>query len=189
VSPCVRCLAFSTATYARYPGEVIDKAEAERRFNSEISNARNYVSGLGINLTPGQEAALTSLTYNAGPGWINSGLGNAVKSGDWQTAAKLFTQYNKAGGSVNKVLANRRQAELSWLTGSEAPQTSAGSVASIDNQQAGASQQPGQLFANQPNSAQNFLAGIQRASQQASKQVNIPFAPPLLAALMKQFPA
>lgn len=106
-------------TKARYPGEVIDKDEAERRFQAEMTSARDQVRGLGVPLQPGQEAALASLTYNAGPGWMNSGLGQAVKAGDWNDATKRFVQYNQAGGQPLPGLDNRRRKEASWLTPSE----------------------------------------------------------------------
>lgn len=110
-------------TRARYPGEVISQAEAKQRYLNEMSGANNLVKGLGVQLTPGQEAALTDLTYNAGSKWMSSGLGQAVKAGDWNRARSLFTQYNKAGGKVLPGLVKRRMAGASWL-GGEPPQTS-----------------------------------------------------------------
>jgi GH24 family phage-related lysozyme (muramidase) len=104
-------------TKARFPGETIDQAEADRRFQQEIGSARGYVRGLGVPLQPGQEAALTSLTFNAGPGWINSGLGQAVRSGNWDEASRRFVQYNKAGGQVLPGLQSRRNQEVAWLGG------------------------------------------------------------------------
>lgn len=104
-------------TKARFPGETIDQAEADRRFQQEIGSARGYVRGLGVPMQPGQEAALTSLTFNAGPGWINSGLGQAVRSGNWDEASRRFVQYNKAGGEVLPGLASRRNQEAAWLGG------------------------------------------------------------------------
>jgi GH24 family phage-related lysozyme (muramidase) len=104
-------------TKARFPGETIDQAEADRRFRSEIDSAKGYVRGLGVPMQPGQEAALTSLTFNAGPGWINSGLGQAVRSGNWDEASRRFVQYNKAGGEVLPGLASRRNQEVAWLGG------------------------------------------------------------------------
>lgn len=106
-------------TRARSPGEVIDRPEAERRFNEEIGRAREIVRNVGVQMTPGQEAALTSLTFNAGANWVNSGLGNAVRNGDWARAQELFTQYNRAGGEVLPGLTRRRQEEATWLTGGD----------------------------------------------------------------------
>lgn len=106
-------------TKARFPGEMIDQAEADRRFQSEMTAARDQVRGFGVPLQPSQEAALASLTYNAGPGWMNAGLGQAVKSGDWNDATKRFLQYNQAGGQVLPGLEKRRRQEASWLMPSE----------------------------------------------------------------------
>lgn len=112
-------------TKARFPGETIDQAEADRRFQSEIGSARDTVRKLGIPLDPGREAALTSLTFNAGPGWMNDGLGQAVRAGNWDEAARRFAQYNKAGGQTLPGLADRRNQELAWMTG-QAPQQGGG---------------------------------------------------------------
>jgi lysozyme len=108
-------------TKAQFPGETIDQSEAQKRFDAELEHARSYVKNLGVQLTPGQEAALTDLTYNAGPGWTNSGLGQAVKAGDWDTAKQRFVQYNQAGGSPHPALIKRRNSAVSWFddTGGE----------------------------------------------------------------------
>src|SRR5512139_1134493 len=102
-------------TKALYPGESIDKTEAENRFNTAIEGAAKTVDTVAPNAPPGVRAALISLTYNAGSGWANSGLGEAVKAGDWKAARDRFLQYNKAGGQVNPGLVNRRQAEAAWF--------------------------------------------------------------------------
>lgn len=102
-------------TRAQYPGEKIDPATADQRFQAAISDAASTVDKIAPDAPPGVKAALTSLTFNAGPGWTNSGLGEAVKTGDWQTAQNKFLQYNKAGGAVLPALANRRQQEAQWF--------------------------------------------------------------------------
>lgn len=99
------------------------KAVYEQRFQDEVRNAAAVVDKFAPNAPPGVRAALTSLTYNAGPGWTNAGLGEAVKSGDWDTAKERFLQYNKAGGEVNPGLVTRRQKEAEWFSGQ--PQSSA----------------------------------------------------------------
>lgn len=101
------------------PGETISREEADRRLRDELAKAQRSVNALGVQMTPGQEAALTSLTYNAGPGWMGQGLGAAVKSGNWDEAARRFGQYTSAGGKTLPGLVNRRQAELSWMSGGE----------------------------------------------------------------------
>jgi lysozyme len=98
------------------PGESsITREEAERRLGEELESARKLVRGFGVKLSPRQEDALTDLTYNAGGSWMTSGLGAAVKAGDWQRAADIFRQYNKAGGQTLPGLVNRRNAAAPWL--------------------------------------------------------------------------
>lgn len=109
-------------TKATAPGETIDRDTAEQRLQTELGNAAQYVDKAFPQLPEGARAALTSLTYNAGPGWINSGLGKAVGAGDWGTARDLFLQYNKAGGQVLPGLVNRRAQEAAWLTGAQTPE-------------------------------------------------------------------
>lgn len=177
-------------TKARFPGETIDQAEADRRFQQEITSARDQVRALGVPLQPGQEAALTSLTYNAGPKWMASGLGQAVKSGDWQTAGQRFQEYNKAGGQVLPGLQSRRAQEAAWLTGSDpgssqppmmlgGPKEQAGAppMALSDSQQQGFSLdnwmmsplfQMGAGVLGAPNIGQGLMQGSQAASQFAT---------------------
>jgi lysozyme len=102
-------------TRAQFPGEVIDKAEADRRFKGAIQNAANFVDKFAPNLEEGSKAALTSLTYNAGTAWAQSGLGEAIASGDLEKAQSIFLQYNKAGGSVLDGLVQRRLQEVAWF--------------------------------------------------------------------------
>lgn len=110
-------------TKALYPGEVIDKDTAEQRFQAELAKAQAHVESVAPNAPPGVKAALTSLTYNAGPGWSQSGLGDLVRAGDWTGAAERFQQYNKAGGQVNRGLVERRGKEAAWFN--QAPPLSA----------------------------------------------------------------
>ncbi len=102
-------------TRARFAGEVIDKDEADRRFSDEIKKSADFVDKFAPNLDDGSKAALTSLTYNAGTAWSQSGLGKAVASGDLDTARSLFLQYNKAGGNVLDGLVQRRLQEVAWF--------------------------------------------------------------------------
>lgn len=114
-------------TKARYPGEVIDRPEADRRLNTELDSARGQVTAFAPNLDPGTQAALTSLTYNAGAKWMTSGLGAAIRAGDMDTARRLFTQYNKAGGEVLPGLVKRRAEEATWM-GGDVPATTGSAV-------------------------------------------------------------
>lgn len=131
------------------------KAIHEQRFSSEIGNAAAAVDNLNPNLPPGARAALISLTYNAGPGWMQSGLGNMVRSGDLQGAQQRFLEYNKAGGEVNPGLVKRRAAEVAWFGGG-APQPVMATNAPASPAAAPVStpQQPAPIFAaNQPQAA------------------------------------
>jgi lysozyme len=102
-------------TRARYAGEVIDAAEADRRFQAEVANARAVVDRYAPGLDEGTKAALTSLTYNAGDKWVRSGLGEAVARGDLEQVRSIFQEYNKAGGEVLPGLVSRRAAEALWI--------------------------------------------------------------------------
>jgi lysozyme len=104
------------------------RAVHEQRLQEEVAKAAAAVDSFNPNLPPGARAALVSLTYNAGPGWQQSGLGEAVKAGDWDRAKGIFLQYNKAGGEVNPGLVARRQKEAAWFGGGQpqaAPQAPA----------------------------------------------------------------
>ena len=104
-------------TKAANQGEVIDRATAEQRLTDELSKASAMVAGMHPDMPAGVRNALTSLTFNAGPKWMNSGLGNAVREGNWEAAKSIFQQYNKAGGQVNPGLVSRRAQEASWFDG------------------------------------------------------------------------
>jgi GH24 family phage-related lysozyme (muramidase) len=108
-------------TKANFEGEQISREEADRRFATEFAKAARIVDSVNPNLDPGTKAALTSLTYNAGADWVNSGLGDKVRAGDLDGAKQAFLQYNKAGGETNEGLANRRYRESLWFGSSEAP--------------------------------------------------------------------
>jgi lysozyme len=91
------------------------KAIHEQRFQSEVQKAADHVDNINPDLPAGPRAALISLTYNAGPGWAQSGLGDLVRKGDLQGAAAKLQEYNKAGGEVNSGLVARRAQEASWF--------------------------------------------------------------------------
>lgn len=105
------------------------QAVYEQRFQDEVAKAAAHVDSVAPNLPPGVRAALTSLTYNAGPGWSQSGLGEAVRAGDWDKAKTIFQQYNKAGGEVSPGLVARRAKEAVWFDSGLPGQTAAASPA------------------------------------------------------------
>lgn len=115
-------------TRAKYPGERITKAEAERRFTEEITKAREIVDQAAPNAPEGVKAALTSLTFNAGAKWVRQGLGQAIAAGDYAKAKQIFLRYNKALKDGKLVtwqgLADRRRREAQWFDQTEAPTAS-----------------------------------------------------------------
>ena len=163
------------------------KAVYEQRFQDEIAKAAASVDAFSPNLPPGVRAALTSLTYNAGPAWQQSGLGQAVKSGDFDAAKSIFLQYNKAGGEVNKGLVSRRAAESGWWGGSPQPAPVAPAIPSNGLLQqpapAGLLNQPAPMGLLTAPTAQPVSA--QPAQQQEASspsQMQMPQAPPIFYA-------
>ena len=106
-------------TRASFPEETIDRATAEQRLDDELQKASDIVDSVNPNLPPGVKAALTSLTYNAGGEWANSGLGQSIRDGDFESAKSQFIQYNKAGGETNASLVARRNREVQWFDQSD----------------------------------------------------------------------
>ncbi|MDX2308808.1 MAG: lysozyme [Hyphomicrobium sp.] len=102
-------------TRARHAGEIISRPEAERRFAEEIARAAALVEKFKPDLEPGTRAALTSLTFNAGPKWMTSGLGAAIRAGDLEEGRRIFLRYDKAGGEVLPGLQQRRMEEARWF--------------------------------------------------------------------------
>jgi len=136
------------------------RAVYEQRFQDEIRNAAAHVDSVNPNLPPGAKAALTSLTYNAGPGWSQSGLGQLVRNGDLAGAATKLLEYNKAGGEVNPGLVARRAKEAAWLSGQ--PQVASASPAAPANTPPTQAipQQPAPQFAPQVAQAAPQVAGL-----------------------------
>lgn len=116
-------LSVGYGTRARFAGEVIDHAEAERRFMAEMAEAESSVRRFAPALDDGTCAALTSLTFNAGAGWMKAGLGQAVKSGDLAAAREIFKQYVHAGGHELPGLVARRSHEAAWFSNDGAQQS------------------------------------------------------------------
>ncbi len=102
-------------TKAKYAGETIDKAEADRRFSAEIDEAGRLVDHFSAGLDEGTRAALTSLTFNAGTAWMKGQLGQAVASRDLPQVKELLLNFNTAGGQALNGLTQRRVAEAAWI--------------------------------------------------------------------------
>lgn len=105
-------------TRAAFPGERIDRDTANSRLQDELWKASRAVDSLGVPMNPGQRNALTSFTYNLGPGWTQgSGLADAVRAGDWDAAKQHLLSYTHAGGQVDPGLVKRRTQEAAMLSG------------------------------------------------------------------------
>lgn len=112
-------------TRALHPGEQIDRAEAERRFADEIETARRFVEKQAAGWDEGTKAALTSLTFNAGTRWAQSGLGDAVRAQDAAAVKERLLSYTKAGGVDLPGLVRRRLEEASWIGAPDAARPAA----------------------------------------------------------------
>lgn len=160
------------------------KAIHEQRFQDEISKAAAAVDAVNPNLPPSAKAALTSLTYNAGPGWAQAGLGDLVRAGDLPGIAAKLPEYNKAGGEVNPGLVKRRAAESAWIGGSVPNGPSMASVAPVNLAPQIPQQRP-PIFAQQP---QSSAPSPQAASEAPSAFAQMPAQPamaPIFAAPRK----
>lgn len=107
-------------TKAKNEGEIINTDEAHRRFGDSWTKAENQVDQFKPGLPAGPRAALTSLTFNSGTKWMDSGLGVAVQSDDAEKAKELFTQYNKVKDKSGEYythagLKERRAKEANWF--------------------------------------------------------------------------
>ena len=107
-----------TGTYAKRKS--IDKKTADRILREEIKNhiaiVRNNVK---VKLTPHQEMALASFTFNCGEGALKklvNGKGR-LNDGNYKSIEVLLPQYRKANNRVLKGLVNRRQWELKFWKG------------------------------------------------------------------------
>jgi GH24 family phage-related lysozyme (muramidase) len=160
-------------TKALYPGEQIDRATAQARFESEITHAASIVDKVSPNLDPGTRAALISLTFNAGDKWVTSGLGDKIRAGDIEGAKASFVQYVKAGGVDNPALLARRMREAQWFgqggTGA-GPQAEVSAAQRIENL-------ANEYYPDDPVSRAEFIVKAQGATSRQStfqqKQQNI----------------
>lgn len=92
----------------------ISEPEASELLRRDLD--RRYappVSALGLPLTQHQFDALVSFVYNVGPGGVaaTTKVGRALRAHDWQAAADLLLEWDKAGGRRVEGLTRRRRAE------------------------------------------------------------------------------
>ena len=116
-------------TKANFPGETITRDEADRRFRAHVAQARAIVERVAPHVDEGTTAALTSLTFNTGTRWINSGLGDAVRRNDLDAVREIFVKYVKAGGETLNGLVKRRHTEVAWIGAGAANATQASTPA------------------------------------------------------------
>lgn len=104
-------------TKATSANEVITEAAAAARLEAEIDKAYKLVVTRfpHIAFSKGQLQALTDLTFNAGPGWMDGALGKQVAAQKIDSIKADILLYNHAGGVVNDGLTKRREAEVSWF--------------------------------------------------------------------------
>lgn len=164
---------FGYGSKADAPGQTISREDADKRLQVDLGKARGLVQAFAPNLSKKQEDALTDLTNNAGTKWMAESLGSAVKSGDWQTAKKLFEQYDHAGGSELAVLKARRAILAPNLLAVDPPTQNAGDV--VLNPLPGQGQ-PGSPSGAAPITPQAVAAATAAVSPTAS-QVAGPGAP------------
>jgi len=105
-----------------YEGQVITDEEGAELLRSDMQAAMNavrkYAQGLDLQLTQGQFDALTSFTFNCGPGrFRDSGIAEALADGDKgvDEAARIMKLYVKSDGEELPGLVTRRAEEASWL--------------------------------------------------------------------------
>jgi lysozyme len=163
-------------TKALYAGEKIDRAEAERRFHAEVASARSIVEKAAPQVDEGTKAALTSLTYNAGTSWIESGLGDAVRRGDLESAREIFQKYNKAGGEVLPGLQHRRSQEALWI-GNPGAVTGEPAVAVAETRPAALPP----VVVEREQGVFKLAEVLQRRAAQAAQRAKAPVEPPALS--------
>ena len=105
-------------TKAKFAGEVIDKAEADKRLDANIAIFRAGVlkrkEKYGYDWDDKQVDALTSFAYNGGLGWIDQVTDNGNR--DNETIANKMLLYNKASGKTLDALVTRRQEESAMFS-------------------------------------------------------------------------
>jgi GH24 family phage-related lysozyme (muramidase) len=127
-------------TEAKSSDEVITEQEADRRLREKLQKTQDYVSSYliknGYEFNHGQLDALTSFTYNLGPGGLKQLTNNGKRS--FEEIKEKIVLYNMAGGKVLGGLQRRRSQELEMFVGD----TSAPITNRSQNQTAGVTPTP-----------------------------------------------
>jgi lysozyme len=100
----------------------ISEDQAEQLLQDDLQTVVSCVnSAVTAPVTPQQQAALYSLTYNIGCGAFQSStLLSLLNNGDYEGAQAQFAVWNEAGGQVDQNLVSRRASEAD-VFGSEGP--------------------------------------------------------------------
>jgi lysozyme len=80
-------------------GDTITREEADAELQKQIGKYQSFKNKVKVTLTEDQETALTSFEYNLGGGvWNTTGKAiiHSINAGDFEEAARLMLQYNKA---------------------------------------------------------------------------------------------
>lgn len=120
----------------------LTREQADAELLRELDEARSHVQARFPRLSPQATEALSSFTYNLGPGWMRgSGLADALDQGDVSRAQRIMLEYVHAGGKPLEGLRSRRTWEANYLGG--APLTSTASAAPVTSEGTGAPIMPG----------------------------------------------
>ncbi|WP_076070873.1 glycoside hydrolase family protein [Sphingomonas montana] len=96
-----------------------EKALLVRSLRPVVETVRREVT---VPLTQNQRDALTSLVYNIGePRFRNSEVRRRINQQDYSGAAEAFHMWRKSGGSVSKVLVERRRLEVALFNRAATP--------------------------------------------------------------------
>lgn len=104
-------------TEAKSPDEVITETEADRRLRESLQKTQDYVSSYltkkGYTFNRNQLDALTSFTYNLGPGGLAQLTSNGSRTFD-EIRQKMI-EYNRSAGQISSGLKRRREEELAMF--------------------------------------------------------------------------
>ncbi|MEL6261951.1 MAG: lysozyme [Cyanobacteria bacterium J06626_6] len=108
-------------TRAVRPGMMISEAEAVKFLQQDLARFEKSINeAVRVPINDNQFSALSSFTYNVGPGAFRSStLLKLLNQGDIRGAADQFPRWNKAGGRPLAGLTRRRNAERLLFLGED----------------------------------------------------------------------
>jgi lysozyme len=100
-------------------GTTVTQEQATAMLQDAVSkNDAAIARNIKVPLNQNQHDALSSFTYNLGPGVLNnSTIAKRLNAGDYTGAADAMLMYNRAGGKINDGLVARRNKERSIFMG------------------------------------------------------------------------